>query len=119
MQDGTLVLPVDESDHNEELGTVRVHWQGDPQRESLADGDHIATLALDRYVRLHGTGATEEAIAAELWFMARHFRFKTGGDLYLPQLPEPPHRLVGAGRTAMRMGEGLLVNLISKLSNLG
>lgn len=119
LHDGTLIFPVDESGWDEERGTVRVHWQGDPQRETLIDGEYLATLALERYVRLHGTGASEEAIAAELWHMARHFRFKTGCSVYLPQLREPPHPLVGAGRTAMRMGEGLLVNLISKLSNLG
>lgn len=115
LQDGTLVLPVDETDWDEERGTVRVHWQGDDRRASEVDGTEIATLALERYVRLHGTGASEEAIAAELWFMARHFRFKTGCSLYLPQLPEPQHPLVRAGRTALRMGEGVLVNVLSKL----
>lgn len=119
LHDGTLVWPVDESDWDEERGTVRVQWQGDPLRESLVDGDQIATLALERYVRLHGVGASEEAIAAEMWFMARHFHFKTGCHVYLPQLPEPPHPLIRAGRAARRMGEGLLVNLVSKLSGVG
>jgi hypothetical protein len=119
LQDGTLVLPVDETEWDEERGTVRVYWQGDAQRETLIDGEHIATLALERYVRLHGAGASEAAIVAELWFMARHFRFKTGCDIYLPQLPEPPHPLVRAGRVALRMGEGVLVNLISKLTGTG
>ncbi|WP_166210770.1 hypothetical protein [Cognatiluteimonas telluris] len=119
LQDGTLVWPVDESDWDEERGTVRMQWQGDPLRESLVDGDQIATLALERYVRLHGVGANEEALAAELWFMARHFHFKTSCHVYLPQLPEPPHPLVRAGRAARRMGEGLLVNLVCKLSGVG
>ena len=118
LQDGTLILPVDESDWDEERGTVRVWWQGDPQRETLADGDQIATLALERYVRLHGVGAPEEAVAAELWFMARHFHFKTGCDVYLPQLQEPAHPLVRAGRTALRMGEGVLVNTVSRLMGI-
>jgi len=119
LHDGTLVLPVDESEWDEERGTVCVHWQGDSQRETLVDGEYLATLALERYVRLHGAGASEEAIAAELWFMARHFRIKTDCSVYLPQLPEPPHPLVRAGRAALRMGEGVLVNLISKLSGMG
>lgn len=119
LQDGTLIWPVDESDWDEERGTVRVHWQGDSRRETLCDGDYIVTLALERYVRLHGVGANEEAIAAELWFMAEHFSFKTGCRVYLPQLSEPPHPLVRTGRTALRMGEGLLVNLVSKLSGMG
>ena len=115
LQDGTLILPVDESEWDEESGIVRAWWQGDPARETLADGDQIATLALERYVRLHGVGASEKAIASELWFMARHFQFKTGCHVYLPQLQEPPHPLVRAGRTALRMGEGVLVNTISRL----
>ncbi len=119
LQDGTLIWPVDESDWDEERGTVRVQWQGDPQRESLVDGDQLATLALERYVRLHGTGASEEAIAAELWFMARHFHFKTGCDVYLPDLPEPPPPLVRTGRAALRMGEGVLVNVVSRMTGLG
>ena len=40
-----LILPVDESDWDEERGTVRVWWQGDPQRETLADGDQIEIIA--------------------------------------------------------------------------
>lgn len=115
LQDGTLVLPVDETGWDEERGTVRVHWQGDPQRESLVDGDQLATLALERYVRLHGTGASEEAIAAELWFMARHFRFKTGCHAYFPQLDEPAGAFTRAGRSALQFGQGVLVNLVSKL----
>lgn len=109
LQDGTLILPVDESDWDEERGTVRVWWQGDPQRETLVDGDQITTLALERYVRLHGVGATEEAIAAELWFMARHFHFKTGCHAYLPELPEPPSALMKLARTALRFGGGAMV----------
>lgn len=113
LHDGTLVLPVDESEWDEERGTVRVLWQGDTSRECLVDGDHIATLAVDRYVRLHCTGATEEAIAAELWFLAKHFRFKTGCDLYLPQLEAPPSGWVRAQRKVAEIGQGILTNLIS------
>lgn len=116
LQDGTLILPEDESDWGEQRGTVRVRWQGDAQRETLQDGTDIATLASERYVRLHGAGYREDEIAAELWFMARHFEFKTGCRLHLPQLPEPPTALTRASRTALRWGEGVLVNLLSKLA---
>lgn len=115
LQDGTLVLPVDESDWDEEPGTVRVHWQGDPQRESVVDGASLVTVALERYVRLHGAGQSEEAIAAELWFMARHLHYKTGCHVYLPQLEEPAGAWMRAGRSALRFGQGVLVNLVSKL----
>lgn len=114
LADGTLIFPVDETGWDEERGTVRVWWQGDPQRETKTDGDNIATLALERYVRLHGVGFSEEAIAAELYFMAEHFTHKTGCHVYLPSLPEPPGRLVKAERAALRMGKGLLVNIMSK-----
>lgn len=114
LQDGTLVLPVDESDWDEERGIVLVHWQGDPKRTSEIDGGHLVTLALERYVRLHGTGASEEATAAELWYMARHFHIKTGCHIYLPQLPEPPHPFVHAGRQITKFGRDLLVNMFSK-----
>lgn len=118
LQDGTLVWPGDESDWEEERGTLRVQWQGDPQRESLVDGDMFTTPILERYVRLHGVGATEEAIAAELAYMSQHFTFKTGCHLYLPSLPEPAHPAMLAGRKALRIGEGLLVNTISKLMGI-
>ena len=119
LTDGTLTLPVDESGCDEERGTVRVRWQGDAPREQLTEGTFIATLALERYVRLHGAGYSEEAIAGELWFMARHFNFKTGCEVYLPQLPEPPSRLRKLGSAALRMGGGVLVSSLGKLAGIG
>lgn len=113
--DGTRILPIDESDSDDEQGWVRVQWQGDASREQETRGDMFATVALERYVRLHGAGYDEEAIAGELWHMARHFHFKTGCDVYLPQLREPPHPLVRAGKRAVSMGQGVLVNLINKV----
>lgn len=111
LHDGTLISAVDEPDWCER-GTVCVHWQGDPSRQSMIDGSDIATVALERYVRLHGVGAREEDIAAELWFLAVHFHKRTGCQLYLPSLQRPPHPFV---RAAQRIGEGVLTNLVSKL----
>lgn len=119
LTDGTLILPIDESGDDDEQGWVRVRWQGDPNREQETRGDMLASLALERYVRLHGAGYDEEAIAAELWYMGRHFHFKTGCEVYLPQLREPPGRLQAVGRKALEMGQGLLVNFFSKLTGLG
>jgi hypothetical protein len=113
LQDGTLIQPVEESSWEEECGIVRVHWHGDPGCESMIVGSDIATIALERYVRLHGVGAREEDIAAELWFLADHFHKKTGCELYLPNLKEPPHPFV---RAAKRIGDGVLTNLVSKLA---
>jgi hypothetical protein len=114
--DGTLVLPIDKSSSEDEPGWVRVRWQGDPSREHETRGAMLASTALERYVRLHGVGYDEDAIAAELWFMARHFRSKTGCEVYLPQLREPAHPAI---RAARRMGEDVLVNLISRVTGLG
>lgn len=115
LQDGTLILPFIADEDPDDEGWVRIHWQGDPQRQTETQGDQIATLALERYVRLHGVGASEDAIAAELWFMTEHFHHKTGCHVYLPQLREPAHPAV---RMARRMGEGVLVNLISKYAGV-
>lgn len=114
MVDGTLLLPVDETEWEEERGRVMAHWQGDSARASEVPGENLAALALERYVRLHGTGATEEAIAGELWYMDRHFTRKTGCHASLPMVPEPPHPLVKAGRHLSEMGRGVLANLLSK-----
>lgn len=113
LTDGTLILPVDESDSDDEQGWVRARWQGDPNREQETRGDMLATVALERYVRLQGAGYDEDAIAAELWFMARHFHFKTGCNVYLPQLREPPSVTDRLMKHAKEIGKGVLVNLIS------
>ncbi|AVJ33278.1 hypothetical protein CLM74_11130 [Stenotrophomonas sp. MYb57] len=113
LQDGTLILPFSEVEDAENEGWIRVCWQGDRLRQTEVLGEHVAALALERYVRLHGAGVDEEAIAAELYFLAQHFTFKTGCHIYLPQLKEPAHPAVRAVR---RMGEGVLVNLLSKMA---
>lgn len=113
LRDGTLIMPFSKEEDMENEGWIRVCWQGDPQRQTEVLGQQIATLALERYVRLHGIGVDEEAIAAELYFLARHFTFKTGCSICLPQLKAPPHPAV---RVVQRMGEGVLINLLSKLT---
>lgn len=119
LTDGTLILPVDGSGDEEEEGWLRVHWQGDPAREQEVQGFLLASVALERYVRFHGIGFDEDAIAAELGFIAQHFTFKTGCRVYLPQLPEPPSRLTKIARGTLTMGQGVLVNVFSKVTGLG
>ena len=114
LSDGTLILPIAESDDDNDACFVRVRWQGDPAREQETRGDMLATVALERYVRLHGAGASEEAVAAEHWLMARHFQFKTGCEAYLPNLVEPSAALVKAARAAMKYGGGILVTLLKE-----
>jgi hypothetical protein len=113
LTDGTLILPIVELDDENEDAWVRVRWQGDPAREQEIQGYLLASVALERYVRFHGVGFDEEAIAAELGYMARHFTFKTGCHVYLPQLPEPPTVTDRVIRHAKEIGKGVLVNLIS------
>lgn len=112
LHDGTLISPFSPDEDTEDEGWIRVSWQGDPLRRTEVLGADVTTLALERYVRLHCTGADEETIAAELYFMAQHFTFKTGCHAYLPQLKKPAHPAVRAGK---RMGEGVMVNLLSKV----
>jgi len=113
LHDGTLISPFTESEDTDDEGWVRICWQGDPERQTEVLGANITTLALERYVRLHGVGADEETIAAELYFIAQHFAFKTGCNVYLPQLRKPAHPAL---RAAKRMGEGVLVNFLSKVT---
>ncbi|WP_017761477.1 hypothetical protein [Pseudacidovorax intermedius] len=113
LEDGTLVLPVPTGEWDDEDGMVRIFWQGDPKSSTDARGEYFATPILDRYVRLHAAGASEDAIHAELWFMAKHFEFKTGGSIYLPHLKPPPHPIVRVGKKAMEFGQGILINLLS------
>lgn len=113
LTDGTLILPLDESANEEEEGWLRVRWQGDPAREQEVQGELLASVALERYVRFHGVGFDEEAIASELGFMAQHFTFKTGCHAYFPQLPEPPSVTDRVLKHAKEIGKGVLVNLIS------
>lgn len=110
--DGTLVLPVDESEWDEPEGRVRVWWQGDAARSSEVQGIQLVAVVLERYVRHQLVGRTEEEIAAELWYMARHFTLKTGCHAFLPMLEAPPHPLVRKARAALRIGEGVLASAI-------
>lgn len=118
MRDGTLVLPVDESDHDEELGTVRVHWQGDPQREQHVDGTYIATLALARYVELHHLGQPGAHVAAELEGLAQHFHFKTGCSLYLPYDKPSPDLASAVSKAVGRIGESTVVGMLLKAAGI-
>lgn len=118
MQDGTLVLPVDESDHDEELGTVRVHWQGHSQREQQVDGSYIATLALVRYVELHHLGQPDKRRASELEGLAQHFHFKTGCSAYLPYDKPSPDLVDAVSKAVGRLGEKAVVNALLRAIGL-
>ena len=63
--DGTIYVPLEGSDPQQREGWIRVAWNGELSRATEADGFDIATVALERYVRLHGVGYGEDIIAAE------------------------------------------------------
>lgn len=118
LQDGSLILPVDESGWVEERGTVRVLWQGDPQRVTDVDGSDVATLALVRYVELHHLGQSGKHVAAVLEDLARHFHFKTGCSLYLPY-EKPSIELADAVSKAVgRIGENAVASLLARATGL-
>lgn len=120
--DGTLVLPYlpedkeDESDYSSIF--VEVYWQGDKNRKSVVFGELFVTPILERYVRLHGTGATEEQVAEELRFMSEHFAFKTDGYPYFPNLGESPTFMEKSFKSAKSFGSGLLVDIFKKMVGL-
>jgi hypothetical protein len=120
--DGTLVLPHLPEDEEDESNYssiyVEVYWQGDKNRKSVVFGELFVTPILERYVRLHGTGATEEQIADELRFMSEHFTFKTDGYPYFPNLGESPTFLEKSLKSAKKFGGGLLVDIFKKIIGL-
>lgn len=123
LEDGTLILPVDEAavgvDPDEEQGWVRVRWQGDSSREVETDGSNIATLAVVRYVELHQMGQPATRVISEIEGLAQHFTFKTGCSLYLPYDKDMSPNTVSVVRAAVsRMGEKALVDLLLKAMGL-
>lgn len=118
--DGTLVLPYssEEDDYDNSSIFVEVYWQGDENRKSVVFGELFVTPILERYVRLHGVGATEEQIADELRFMSEHFNFKTDGYPYFPNLGESPTFIEKSFKSAKSFGSGLLVDIFKKIVGL-
>ncbi|WP_062355578.1 hypothetical protein [Pseudoxanthomonas mexicana] len=118
LQDGTLLLPVDESEWDEERGTVLVRWQGDPMREQQVEGTYLATLAVVRYVELHHLGQPAEHVAAVLQHLSQHFQFKTGCDLYLPETGTSPDLVDAVSGAVRRLGADAVSNLLLRTVGL-
>lgn len=118
LQDGTLILPVDESDWDEQRGTVRVHWQGDAGRGSEVDGSHIVSLALVRYVELLCFGRPAKELAATLQDLARHFEFKTGCSLELGCERPSPVLVDAVSKAVGRVGESAVANLLLRAAGI-
>lgn len=64
LSDGTLYMPVDESDHEMEEGWVAVLWQGDGHKRSELPGPLLAHQAALRCAELRGVGHPLSEVAA-------------------------------------------------------
>ncbi|GLQ93872.1 hypothetical protein [Dyella acidisoli] len=64
LTDGTLYMPVDESDHEMEEGWVAVLWQGDAHKRSELPGPLLAHQAALRCAELRGVGHPLSEVAA-------------------------------------------------------
>lgn len=119
LEDGTILLPLEEAeDDDPDDAFVRALWRGESEYGQVVSGSYVATIAVVRYVQLHGVGRSADQTAAELAHMSQHFTFKTGRSLYLPY--DPPGRdLASAVQKALaRMGETAVVNLLTKAAGL-
>lgn len=114
LEDGTIILPIDESDGEFEEGWVRVLWQGDPSRALEIDGMSMATIAVVRHARLHFAGRTEEQLQNHLDHIAQHFEFKTGCSLYLPYPAPDPDLVRWVQKGLGKLGQAGLIEVIKK-----
>lgn len=114
LEDGTLILPVDESESEFEEGWVRVLWQGDASRALEIDGASVATVAVVRHARLHFAGRSEEQLQDHLDHMAQHFQFKTDCSLYLPYPAPDPDLVKWVQKGLMKLGQAGLIEVIKK-----
>jgi hypothetical protein len=81
LQDGTLILPVDESHAEQEEGWVAVFWQGDSRRHSEVMGPQLASVAVWRHVELHGVDLAPTERATLHRQLAAQFHDRTGLSL--------------------------------------
>jgi hypothetical protein len=81
LQDGTLILPVDESHAEQEEGWVAVFWQGDSRRHSEVMGPQLARVAVWRHVELHSVDRTPAERATLHRQLATQFHACTGLSL--------------------------------------
>lgn len=104
LRDGTLLVPQEEPLDDDQEGWVCVHWQGDPDRQTIVKGVFLARLALVEYVVFHGAGRPER-IKGELEHLAHHFELKTGSSLGIDE-QEPIEELI---RQTMRLADKLSI----------
>jgi len=110
--DGTLILPMDEEEDGGN-GLVTVHWQGDPNRTTVAQGVFIASYAVAKYIELHSIAETNKNTKDEMEHMAQHFEVKTGESLVFEQVQDSELFQV-LGRAVGKAGQEVVIEVIKK-----
>ncbi|ART46977.1 hypothetical protein [Acidovorax carolinensis] len=80
LSDGTLIVPANELPEDE-TGFVTVHWQGDPNRQTVVQGVFITSLAVAKYAKLHHLAQGAKGVREEIERLSQHFTVKTGETL--------------------------------------
>lgn len=111
IEDGTLVLPVEE-DEDDEDGRVRVCWQGIKPNSSELPGCAYASIAVQRYIALVYAAHGSEVQRAQLLALAEHFTHKTGLALYFDEPSEYAEMIKAARDLGKKIGMGALIGLL-------
>lgn len=112
LQDGTLILPVEEDDDNEN-GDVEIRWQGDAGRKTITRGTYIASLAIARYAELHAVAESTKHLGHPMMsHMAQHFTVKTGETLSFDVPDGDAEFLSWIARGASKLGKDVLIDII-------
>jgi hypothetical protein len=111
LEDGTLLLPVEEEE-DEEDGFIQIWWQGDSARKTDVIGAFYASLAIAKYVDLHHTGTYAREKRPAMEHLSNHFTVKTGASLTF-EMPED-HLLPLIGRAVSKLGESVVIDLLKK-----
>jgi hypothetical protein len=85
LEDGTLILPFLDEDESMEEEWITIWWQGDQQRSSDVQAIFYISHALMRHCQFHCTGKSSKTVLDMYEGLARHFTFKTGQSLMLPE----------------------------------
>lgn len=111
--DGTLILPMDETEEDHENGMVTVHWQGDPSRVTVTQGVFLASYAVTKYVELRHLAESAKDTKDEMRHLAHHFSVKTGESLSFDFEDDSElFRLIG--KAVGKVGQATVIELIKK-----
>lgn len=116
LADGTLIFALEETEDNAH-GLVRVHWQGDPDRSCEVSGEAMASIAVARYVELHGV-SVDKRTKDNYEVLAQHFTVKTGSSLVLDGGYQVPEEFKLLGRLLEKSGTAVASAMLKKALGL-